>query len=87
MTPNLHHVHHHYKQPYTDSNYGDVLSIWDRVFGIFKRLPAGEIFFGVDTLQKEETGKFSTLIKIRFSILNKKNADKKKLSAIEFENT
>ncbi len=38
ITPNLHHVHHHYQQPYTDCNYGDVLSIWDRLFGTFKQL-------------------------------------------------
>ena len=32
ITPNLHHVHHHYELPHTDCNYGDVLSIWDRLF-------------------------------------------------------
>ncbi len=32
ITPNLHQVHHHYQMPYTDSNYGDVLSIWDRLY-------------------------------------------------------
>ncbi len=24
VTPNMHHVHHHYVQPYTDSNYGNI---------------------------------------------------------------
>ncbi|PIH02801.1 hypothetical protein CS542_03340 [Pedobacter sp. IW39] len=33
ITPNLHHVHHHFELPYTDCNYGDVFSIWDRLFG------------------------------------------------------
>ena len=27
ITPNLHQVHHHYQKPYTDCNYGDVLSV------------------------------------------------------------
>jgi sterol desaturase/sphingolipid hydroxylase (fatty acid hydroxylase superfamily) len=54
ITPNLHQVHHHYKQPYTDCNYGDVLSIWDRVFGTFKTLPAEDLIFGVDTYMKKE---------------------------------
>ncbi len=49
VTPNLHQVHHHDKQPYTDSNYGDVLIIWDRLFGTFSRLEASRIHFGVDT--------------------------------------
>ena len=32
ITPALHWVHHHAKQADTDSNYGTVLSIWDRLF-------------------------------------------------------
>jgi sterol desaturase/sphingolipid hydroxylase (fatty acid hydroxylase superfamily)/uncharacterized protein (DUF2141 family) len=48
ITPNLHHVHHHYKQPFTDRNYGDILSIWDRMFGTFARMEAQKITFGVD---------------------------------------
>jgi sterol desaturase/sphingolipid hydroxylase (fatty acid hydroxylase superfamily) len=38
VSPNMHKVHHHWQQPYTDSNYGAVLSIWDRVFGTFRKL-------------------------------------------------
>lgn len=66
ITPNLHQIHHHYQQPYTDSNYGDVLSIWDRIFGTFKRLPSDtENIFGVDTYMKEEDiSTFTSLIKI-----------------------
>jgi sterol desaturase/sphingolipid hydroxylase (fatty acid hydroxylase superfamily) len=48
ITPNLHQVHHHYKRPYTNCNYGDVLSIWDRLFGTLKRLPAKDLVFGID---------------------------------------
>jgi sterol desaturase/sphingolipid hydroxylase (fatty acid hydroxylase superfamily) len=67
ITPNLHHVHHHYKQPYTDCNYGDVLSIWDRLFGTFKRLPQEELIYGVDTyMDKKENARFNVLIKIPF---------------------
>lgn len=32
ITPALHWVHHHAKQADTDSNYGVVLSVWDRLF-------------------------------------------------------
>ncbi len=68
ITPNLHQVHHHYKQPYTDSNFGDVLSIWDRLFGTFKRMPLEDLIFGVDThMQKEDNGNFKTLFKIPFN--------------------
>ena len=56
VTPNMHHVHHHEKQPYTDSNYGDVLSIWDRLFGTFRRMQASEIVFGLDTVNEPLDG-------------------------------
>lgn len=49
ITPNLHHVHHHYQLPYTDSNYGDVLSVWDRIFGTFRELKTQDTVFGLDT--------------------------------------
>ena len=73
ITPNLHHIHHHYKQPYTDSNYGDALSIWDRFFGTFRNIPAENLVFGVDTyMQKEENENFSSLIKIPFGKYRKR---------------
>ena len=49
VTPNLHHVHHHYALPYTDRNFGGVLSIWDRLFRTFAELEAEACVFGLDT--------------------------------------
>ncbi|MDQ6763978.1 MAG: sterol desaturase family protein [Bacteroidota bacterium] len=67
ITPNLHQVHHHYQRPYTDCNYGDVLSIWDRLFGTFKKLPAEDLIFGVDThMKKEELANFKSIFQIPF---------------------
>ena len=42
VTPSLHHVHHSARQAETDSNYGDVFILWDRLFGSFRRLATGE---------------------------------------------
>lgn len=67
ITPNLHQVHHHYKQPYTDCNYGDVLSIWDRLFGTFCHAPACALTFGVDThMQEKDIRKFASVFTIPF---------------------
>ena len=67
ITPNLHQVHHHYQMPYTDSNYGDVLSIWDRMFGTLKKLPSKDLVFGLDThMEKKDNGSFGFLFKIPF---------------------
>lgn len=63
ITPNLHHVHHHFELPYTDSNYGDVLSIWDRMFGTFMELDAKYTVFGVDThMAIEENANIKNLV-------------------------
>ncbi|KPP97633.1 sterol desaturase family protein [Marinobacter sp. HL-58] len=35
VTPGSHQFHHSRLQPQTDSNFGEVLTIWDRVFGTF----------------------------------------------------
>lgn len=48
ISPNMHKVHHHWKQPYTDSNYGTALSIWDRLLGTFSYLPPAQIRYGLD---------------------------------------
>jgi sterol desaturase/sphingolipid hydroxylase (fatty acid hydroxylase superfamily) len=38
VTPAMHHVHHSAFRVETDSNYGDMLSIWDRMFGTYREL-------------------------------------------------
>ena len=48
VSPNMHKVHHHYNQPFTDSNYGAVLAIWDRMLGTFMRLAPNQIKYGLD---------------------------------------
>jgi len=54
VSPNMHKVHHHWKQPYTDSNYGGVFSIWDRLFGTYKTLDPKEIRYGLDRYYPNE---------------------------------
>ena len=49
ITPNLHHAHHHFQMPATNRNYGDVFSIWDRLFGTFMELAREDTVFGLDT--------------------------------------
>jgi len=73
ITPNLHHVHHHYRLPYTDCNYGDVLSIWDRLFGTFEELDREDTCFGIDTHMDEKiNGRFLNIVKIPFQKLERK---------------
>ena len=53
VSPDMHKVHHHYRLPYTDSNYGNIFSIWDRLFGTYMELETDKIRYGVDTFPDE----------------------------------
>lgn len=67
VTPNMHHVHHHYVLPQTDSNYGNIFSIWDRIFGTFTYMEQADIRYGIDThLEENEHSKVSKMLKIPF---------------------
>ncbi|MEI2739265.1 MAG: sterol desaturase family protein [Chitinophagaceae bacterium] len=70
VSPNMHKVHHHWKQPYTDSNYGAVFSIWDRLFGTFMKLDKKEIRYGLDRYYPNEKDEdFIALMKKPFQKL------------------
>lgn len=36
VTPSVHAIHHSSFQPQTDSNYGSVITLWDRLFGTYR---------------------------------------------------
>ncbi len=67
VTPNMHHVHHHYVLPYTDTNFGNIFSIWDRLFGTFSTLDPDKLVYGIDThMNPEENAQIQNLLKIPF---------------------
>jgi sterol desaturase/sphingolipid hydroxylase (fatty acid hydroxylase superfamily) len=53
VSPDMHKVHHHNLLPYTDSNFGNIFSIWDRMFGTYMELDREKIVYGVDTFPDE----------------------------------
>lgn len=67
VSPDMHKVHHHYVLPYTDSNYGNIFSIWDRLFGTFMKYDRDAIVYGVDTFPDEiANGSIASLLKQPF---------------------
>ncbi len=73
ISPNMHKVHHHWKQPYTDSNYGTALSIWDRLFGTYRELDPAEIRYGLDRYyDNAKDEEFGTLLKSPFEDIAKR---------------
>lgn len=70
VSPNMHKVHHHWQQPYTDSNYGAVLAIWDRLFGTYQNLESSQIHYGLDRYYpNEQDESISMLMKKPFGKL------------------
>ena len=71
VSPNMHKVHHHWKQPYTDSNYGAIFSIWDRLLGTFKKLDPSQIRYGLDRFYPNDKDEnFVMLLKKPFQKLD-----------------
>ncbi|HLK26997.1 MAG TPA: sterol desaturase family protein [Puia sp.] len=55
VSPDMHKVHHHYAQPLTDTNYGNIFSFWDRIFGTYASVKnVKELKYGIDIYPKEE---------------------------------
>jgi len=48
VTPNMHKFHHHFERPWTDTNYGGILSVWDRMFGTFVYGDPRTVEYGLD---------------------------------------
>lgn len=78
VTPNMHKIHHHYEMPLTDSNYGNIFSIWDRLFNTFSFINKQKsVVYGIDTyMDKSETNNLGTLLSIPFKKLKKINNSK-----------
>jgi sterol desaturase/sphingolipid hydroxylase (fatty acid hydroxylase superfamily) len=63
MTPSAHKVHHSLRIEHRDTNFGDMVNVWDRLFGTYVKPPADvfDIEIGVDDMR----GRHSTLNPLR----------------------
>jgi sterol desaturase/sphingolipid hydroxylase (fatty acid hydroxylase superfamily) len=66
-TPDWHRVHHSSYQPQTDSHYGCVLSVWDRLFGTGGRANVETIQFGLDKFRDPGEQTVWRLLKLPFA--------------------
>ncbi|HLL97218.1 MAG TPA: sterol desaturase family protein [Spirosoma sp.] len=67
VTPNMHHVHHHYVLPVTNTNYGNIFPYWDRLFGTYHQMPGCDLHYGIDTHpEPQEHSHIGSLLKIPF---------------------
>ena len=67
VTPGMHRSHHHYRLPYSDSNYGNIFSFWDRIFGTLILVDNKKVRYGLDTyMAPKESQDVWTMLKLPF---------------------
>lgn len=67
VTPNMHHVHHHYALPLSNTNYGNIFSVWDRLLGTFAQVDNHKLVYGLDTYaQPDEHQRIGTMLTVPF---------------------
>ena len=67
VTPGVHKFHHHRSMPWTDKNFGNILSVWDRLFGTFVYGDRNQIVFGVDRADHLNDQSFLTQLGLPFN--------------------
>ncbi len=67
ITPNVHKFHHHFERPWTDTNFGNIFSIWDRLFGTFVYDDPTKIQYGLDVLDPEKDEDIGYQFKLPFN--------------------
>lgn len=67
VTPHMHKVHHSRNQKQTDSNYSNILSVWDRLCGTYTAaVDFRKLRYGLDGFDVEERQTLSGLLKMPF---------------------
>jgi len=66
VSPNMHKAHHHYKRPLTDTNYSNIFSLWDRLFGTFVYEDPKNLRYGLDVLDDSTDENLGYQLKIPF---------------------
>ena len=67
LTPNVHKIHHSRERSETNSNYGNVLCLYDRLLGTFTPADrAASVVYGLDGTDPVRGGSFSGLLSMPF---------------------
>ena len=73
VTPNMHSLHHSSHQPETDSNYGTVFTLWDRLFGTYRAEPVwgyAKLQIGLKEIRDDRAWRFWWQMKSPALLLN-----------------
>jgi sterol desaturase/sphingolipid hydroxylase (fatty acid hydroxylase superfamily) len=66
VSPDMHKFHHHFKRPWTDKNFANSFSIWDRLFNTLVYDQTDKIKYGVDALDEKKSDDLAYQFRIPF---------------------
>jgi sterol desaturase/sphingolipid hydroxylase (fatty acid hydroxylase superfamily) len=67
VTPDVHKVHHSCEVAETNSNYGNVLTVYDRLLGTFTSSErAASVTYGLKDVDSRQASKFGALLAMPF---------------------
>lgn len=66
ITPNMHKFHHHFERPWTDTNFGNIFSLWDRMFKTFVYEDPRKVKYGLDVLEDKHSNDLGYQLKVPF---------------------
>lgn len=79
VSPDMHKIHHHYRLPFTDANYGNIFSLWDHAFGTYMDFERERIVYGVDVFPDEsKNNQIKELLKQPFQSYQRPTAEAEK---------
>jgi sterol desaturase/sphingolipid hydroxylase (fatty acid hydroxylase superfamily) len=69
VTPNMHKVHHSREQYQTDTNYANIFSVWDKIFGTYTRTTDfSTLRDGLNGFDEQKKQTLPALLKLPFSV-------------------
>ena len=66
VTPPMHRIHHSDKRIETDSNYGNALSLWDRLFGSYTDAPSAGLRIGLERWREAKDQRLGRMLSLPF---------------------
>lgn len=66
ISPHMHKFHHHFERPWTDTNYGNIFSFWDRIFGTMVYDDPHKIHYGLDVTDSSRADDLIYQLKVPF---------------------
>lgn len=66
-TPDVHRVHHAAEPRFTNSNYGDLFTFWDRLFGTYEMTDAATLRYGLDEFAGDQHQTVAGMLRLPFT--------------------